>query len=146
MSYREKPRSNAKLSFRYEVKALVTGPIRQSADWASGGLISSVTDLSNFIRGVAEGLVFGNDTSEALRMMLDSPVPTGDSGVSYGLGMFIIDASDAGLGRIWGHDGWCNSFMYYCDDLEVAAVGTLNQLNNDFYPPTRKAIALAHNG
>ncbi len=33
-------------------------------------------------------------------------VPTTDKGVKYGLGVFILDYSDEGLGTIWGHEGW----------------------------------------
>jgi len=107
-----------------------------------GGYYRGVSDLSVFMRGIAEGLVFGNRTVEALEYMLGSPIPTGIGGVSYGMGVHIIDASDDGLGRIWGHDGWCYSFMYYCDELKVAVVGTLNQLNNDWWPAVRKSLLL----
>jgi hypothetical protein len=56
------------LCHRYESQLDLTNVPRQSADWAGGGLISSAQDLSRFIRGLAEGSVFGDETDKAMRV------------------------------------------------------------------------------
>lgn len=75
--------------------------------------------------------------------MLGHPVPTGDEGVSYGTGLYVMDLGEA-QGRVWGHDGWTNSYMFYAERAKVAMTGTLNQkfYDADWYEPTETAMTL----
>lgn len=57
-----------RLTHRYEEELDLTNVPRQSADWAGGGLISTAQDLSRFIRGLAEGGIFGDDTQAVLQV------------------------------------------------------------------------------
>jgi D-alanyl-D-alanine carboxypeptidase len=142
MSFRERPPAGVAVSHRYESREDLTGVPHQSADWAGGGLVSTAGDLARFILGLVRGELFGKETNDILDMMLQA-VPTEVEGVGYGLGVFVIDAAEEGLGRVWGHDGWCNSFMFFSEGLGLAATGTLNQLDNDWYEHVSQAALLA---
>jgi len=60
-------------------------------------------------------------------------VPTEEPDIRYGLGLFQVDLP-WGLGTVWGHDGYGNSWMYYWPERQVVFVGTLNQTKNDWWP------------
>lgn len=129
LSYREAPVSTLFESHRYESDWDMYGKTHQSADWASGGLVSSTRDLSRFMHALAEGQIFRNaSTLEAMR----TAVPTGTTDVTYGLGIFRIALDDGG--ELWGHDGYGNAFMYYSEGDGHVHVGTLNQTDNDWWP------------
>jgi D-alanyl-D-alanine carboxypeptidase len=100
-----------------------------SADWAGGGLVSSTRDLQLFIHGLAGGDLFRNQST--LDEMM-SWIPTGEVDVEYGLGLFRVDLG-FGLGHVWGHDGYGNSWMYYWPRHDITFSGTLNQSRNDLW-------------
>lgn len=129
LSYREAPTSSLIESHRYEDDWDMYGKTHQSADWASGGLVSSTRDLSRFMHALAEGEIFSSpSTLSAMR----TAVPTGMTDVTYGLGIFRIVLDDGG--ELWGHDGHGNAFMYYSEGDGHVHVGTLNQTGNDWWP------------
>ncbi len=125
-----KPRRGMPQSHRYEGSEDLTDVPRQSADWAGGGLVSTARDLERFLRGLADGKLFHNP--QTLQAMLTF-VPTGEQDISYGLGLYRVKL-DGGLGEVWGHDGHGNSFAYYWPQRGVTFTGTLNQVNNDWWP------------
>lgn len=129
LTYRE-PRRSALPSHRFEGDDDLHNIPRQSADWAGGGLMSTARDLEKFLRGLATGRLFHRP--ETLETMRQS-VPVGESGISYGLGLYRVDLGK-GLGEVWGHDGHGNSFAYYWPQRDITFTGTLNQTGNDWWP------------
>lgn len=128
LSYHEAPTSTVVESHRYEGSYDLYARTRQSADWASGGLVSSTRDLSIFMHALAEGEIFADPaTLEDMR----TTVPTGQPDVYYGLGIFVVVLDDGG--ELWGHDGYGTAFMYYSEGDRHVHVGTLNQTNNDWW-------------
>lgn len=115
------------LAHRYEGREDLTTKRRQSADWAGGGLVSTAKDLNRFLlQGLVGGSLGGPDL---LRQMLAGPVPTDVEGVTYGLGVFLIDAEEE-LGKgaqVWGHEGWGHSFLWYDEQAGIVMSGTVNQ-------------------
>ena len=101
-----------------------------SADWAGGGLVSTTGDLERFLRGIADDALFANPATKDAMMAW---VPTGTPDIEYGLGLFHVNLG-AGMGWIWGHDGYGNSFAYYWPRHDVTFTGGLNQTENDWWP------------
>lgn len=129
LTYRES-RRGAVPSHRFEGSDDLNNVPRQSADWAGGGLMSTARDLEKFLRGLASGRLFRK--AGTLDVMRES-VPVGESGISYGLGLYRVDLGK-GLGEVWGHDGHGNSFAYYWPQRDITFTGTLNQTENDWWP------------
>ena len=141
------------LSHRYEGDEDLTGVPRQSADWAGGGMVSSTRDLIGFVKDVLlqGGREGGKVLSEA--MLLDTHL-TGEEGVRYGLGLFVLDlveGEDGVGGRVWGHDGWGHAFMYVYEpplmkegeEGEVLVLaGTVNQQDERADPWEAVMVAL----
>lgn len=138
LSYREQPRKASVESHRYEADLDLHGQRRQSADWASGGLVSSTRDLSRFVLALAERKVFERESTLDTMMTW---CPTGAEDVDYGLGLFRVRL-DEGNGELWGHDGHGNAFMYYWPERQLAFVGTLNQTENDWWGLVASAVGL----
>lgn len=114
---------------RYEDDLDISVLPRQSADWAGGGLVSNAQDMATFIFALAAGKLFKNPgTLEVMKTWL----PTDEDDVYYGLGLYRVDLDEDG--EIWGHDGHCNSFMYYWPQKNITFTGTLNQDDADWYP------------
>ena len=98
-----------------------------SADWAGGGLVTTVDDLTRFIRAFADGRVFRNRSSRAQMLTW---TPTGEPGVYYGLGVRRFVPEEQGmpeLGENWGHTGFLKSYMLYWPERDATICGTLNQ-------------------
>lgn len=135
LSYRELPVSPRRESHRFERNEDLYDELRQSADWAGGGLVSNSRDLQKFMHGLFQGRLFDKpDTLDLMKRW------TRAEGSQYGLGLFRIVLSD-GRGELWGHGGWGNSFMYYWPQQELGFTGTLNQQYNDWYPIVATAIS-----
>lgn len=128
MSFKQKPRRSP-IAHRYEGAEDLTVQLRQTADWAGGGLISTAEDLEKFLRGLFSGKLISGDL---LSEMYDW-VPVGEPGVSYGLGLFCVKLN-GGLGELIGHDGHGNAFAYYWPQRRTTLTGTLNQYDNDWWP------------
>jgi D-alanyl-D-alanine carboxypeptidase len=111
------------------------GPINTSADWGSGGLVSTAGDLSKFIRSFASGEILSNPSTK--NQMLDF-INTG-SGYSYGLGIIKIPFPE---GTVWGHVGYYGSFMMYWPSKEITICGTFNQVNVKLETVGRKILQI----
>ena len=129
MSYRE-PQRGVDLSHRFEGEDDLHAVLRQSADWAGGGLVSTAADLDRLLRGLADGKLFRKQETMA-RMLY--PISTRKKGVFYGLGVYLVSLGE-GRGVLWGHDGHGNSFAYYWPKRGLTITGTLNQTENDWWP------------
>jgi len=98
-----------------------------SADWAGGGLVTTVDDLTRFIRAFADDRIFRDRASRAHILTW---ARTGEQGVYYGLGMrrFVLDELGMpGFGELWGHTGFLKSFILYWPERDATICGTLNQ-------------------
>jgi D-alanyl-D-alanine carboxypeptidase len=132
------------IAHRYEGREDLTVRRRQSADWAGGGLVSTTTDLNRFLlHGLVDGRLGG---PELLRQMQAEAVPTDIEGIVYGFGMFVIDAEDdlgAVGARVWGHEGWGHSFVWYDEQAETVVSGTANQQDERADPYDAVMAAMA---
>ncbi len=98
-----------------------------SADWASGGLVTTAGDLSRFIRAFAADRIFRD---RALKDAMLTWTPTGETGVYYGLGVrrFVLEELEMPeSGQLWGHTGFLKPFMLYWPERKASICGTLNQ-------------------
>lgn len=111
------------------------GPINISADWGSGGLVSTADDLSKFIRAFASDEIFSNQTTKD--RMLDF-INTGLA-YSYGLGVIKIPFPE---GVVWGHVGYYGSFMMYWPAKDITICGTFNQVNLKLETVGRKILQI----
>jgi D-alanyl-D-alanine carboxypeptidase len=130
MSYREPAPAGRRESHRYEGRLDLFGQLRQSADWASGGLVSSARDLARFGEALVRRRLYSRPST------LDSMQawhPTQKRDVDYGLGLFRVHL-DGDAGDLWGHDGHGNAFMYVWPQGGWIFSGTLNQTANDWWP------------
>ncbi|WP_420349246.1 serine hydrolase domain-containing protein [Pelagibius sp.] len=129
MLFREAPTSFAAavVSQPY-VGDLHYGGLRSiSADWASGGLVTTAADLARFLQAFVEDRVFRDHRS---RQSMMAWRPTGERGVSYGLGMrhFNLEELGApGFGELWGHTSFLKGFMLYWPSADAVICGTENQ-------------------
>ncbi len=104
-----------------------TGARSVSADWAGGGLTTTVEDLQRFVRAFADDRIFRDPSTR--REMLGWR-PTGEKGVYYGLGVRRFAPGELGMpgyGEVWGHTGALGSFALYWPEEEAVLAGTLNQ-------------------
>jgi hypothetical protein len=67
--------------------------------WAAGNLVSDLRDLERFFRALLGGRLLTEMTT---------PVPTGQPGFGYGLGLLVIETP---LGRLVGHNGAIPGFL-----------------------------------
>lgn len=127
--FREPPRpsSGAEPAHVFLGELDYTGARSLSADWAGGGLVTTTSDLTRFLRAFVDGEVLTqNDSRQAVLNFR----PTGEPGVAYGLGVRHFDLGTLlapGYGELWGHTGSSRSFMLYWPSGDLTVTGTLNQ-------------------
>lgn len=136
LSYHEKPTSPCIEAHRYEKRQNMHSVPRLSADWAGGGLVSSTSDLARFLDALFHGEIFSHNAT--LKTMQEW-IPTGVSGVWYGLGLYRVEL-DRNAGQLVGHDGYGNVWMYYWPEKDITFTGTLNQQHNDWWDLLRAAV------
>jgi D-alanyl-D-alanine carboxypeptidase len=100
---------------------LISVDISRSQDWGGGGEVSTVNDLTAFIRGLAKGELFQN--AATLEEMLKLP-----SGLDkpYGAGIVVWPADG---GHILHHNGAPGSWIEYNSAYDLSIVGTTNDLD-----------------
>jgi D-alanyl-D-alanine carboxypeptidase len=109
--------------------------------WSAGAMVSTSADLVAW----AKALYGGGVLSQALfGDMIADPVPTQQAGVSYGLGVFELDASVA-LDTAYGHGGDIPGYhtpMWYLPKEQLALAATVN--SDDGSPnPITAAVRIA---
>jgi D-alanyl-D-alanine carboxypeptidase len=75
-----------------------------SLAWAAGALVSDLGDLERFFRALLRGRLL----PPRLLAAMTTPVPTGQPGFGYGLGLIVIETP---AGRLLGHDGAIPGFL-----------------------------------
>lgn len=101
----------------------VTVNVNTSYDWAGGGVVSTVTDLGRFIRGLFDKRLFRHQRT--LDLMLSDPHD------NYSLGI-------RSAGSFFGHFGFWGSTLAYDPERKVTFCLSLNQVNPPF--DTRELI------
>ena len=129
LRWHEPDPAGAVLAHRYEGRWDMTTRRHNSADWAGGGLASDTRDLERFLRGTFEGRLFRRPSSLAA---MTAWTPTGEPGISYGLGLFRVELT-AAPGFVVGHDGYGNSWAYWWPRHRVCFTGTLDQSENQWW-------------
>lgn len=81
----------------------VTKFINPSLAWASGGIVSTLPDLTKFFRGYVPGALFGNKIRKAQRSWVKgSSSPPGPGSNAAGLAVFKYTSK---CGTVYGHTG-----------------------------------------
>lgn len=126
LEFHESPRESKQVVFPYYGTHSLEN-INTSFDWGGGGLISTMTDLTIFIRSLIKGYLFKrNDT---LELMIRSPftLPVGQNkglAIKYGLG--IQQKNFSGYAFV-GHDSAYGSMLFYEPDKDISIILSLNQ-------------------
>lgn len=118
----EPPRSHlGPRAHQYYGATFDNGVLDASSDlYGSGGLISTVGDLSRFFRALFEGEVFEHDRS------LDAMVTVSGPGRRAGAALGIFARRIAGE-RCYGHAGYWGTEAYACPGTSVAFALTVDQ-------------------
>jgi D-alanyl-D-alanine carboxypeptidase len=81
----------------------VSRTINPALAWASGGIVSTLPDLSRFFRGYVGGRLFGSHVKQAQRQWVrGSSSPPGPGVNGAGLGLFRYRTK---CGTVFGHTG-----------------------------------------
>lgn len=98
-----------------------------SADWAGGAIVSTGNDLISFQIALREGDLLSAETFKEMQKWIKET-----KGMSYGYGLRKISFKQLfpilPNWEVIGHSGMNGTSMYYCPDLDMYLVGTLNQL------------------
>jgi D-alanyl-D-alanine carboxypeptidase len=118
--------------------------------WASGGMVSTPTELNRFIRGYVGGKFFDTATQNAQRVVIPggSSEPPGPGVNAAGLGIFRYTTR---CGTVFGHTG---NFFGYTDFMAASPDGTRSVvvtaseqlrpvLNDKVFAALRRAEVLA---
>ena len=89
-----------------------------SADWAGGGLVSTVEDLNCFIRALFQGKLFRH---ESTLVEMTTPLGRLPDDTDYGLGI-RRKTTPRGHREYWGHFGYWGVGMFYCPTCDVSMV------------------------
>lgn len=111
----------------YERRLDVTQNRMQSADWASGGIYSTLEDQQTFFSGLffTERLL----SEQSRKEMWDWRKSKWDHRTKYGLGIYRIK-----LGKdmtLIGHEGFHNAFAFLWEEFDIVFTGSLNQESNN---------------
>lgn len=100
----------------------VTHRLDPSAIWAAGAMVSTASDAAEWVTRLGRGQVH----DAAIQAELETGLPTDQPGVSYGLGVFILQSSlTGGAGPGIGHMGDTYGYhtqAFYFRQLDAAVV------------------------
>jgi D-alanyl-D-alanine carboxypeptidase len=138
LAYRDDPQLGSARRPEAEVwvddLACLTSGLDLSFDWGGGGIVSTVTDLSEFLQALLAGRLF--KSSETIKAMTGWTVPVGlqRPRTGVGLGLFRIDGP---RGELWGHSGAWGGKMFHDPGAGLFFAGTANQASTstDWYYP-----------
>jgi D-alanyl-D-alanine carboxypeptidase len=108
--------------------------ISPTIDWAGGGLVSTVTDLARFVRGLwSERIVDAGGLEDMTRWTTGASFPP-ESGLRYerygmGMGLNVLEGVE-----LLGHTGFVGAFAFYARDYDAVLVGTHNASHVDCWP------------
>ena len=102
--------------------------LNPSVAWAAGALVSNLGDLERFFRALLRGRLL----PPRLLTAMTTPVPTGQPGFGYGLGLIVIDTP---AGRLLGHDGAIPGFLNIVLSTEDGRRQVGVMMNEEFSTP-----------
>lgn len=117
--YWEVPSTNLNIAHAYIGEFDATKELNTSYDWAGGGLVSNVFDLTRFINALFELRLFRNEST--LNKMI--------AGTRYGFGVSIFQWGER---TYYGHLGFWGSGVFYDPEHKVTICISINQTNPHF--------------
>jgi D-alanyl-D-alanine carboxypeptidase len=106
--------------------------------YASGGQVSTTTDLAKFISAVMKGRFFKRpETLQAAMAAPELPNKSAADKARY-LGHYLFYSSEADGVRLIGHEGFWGGVMFYDPDRDLVITGTSNQVDRNL--PVRKLV------
>ena len=102
--------------------------LNPSVAWAAGALVSNLGDLEHFFRALLGGRLL----PPRLLTAMTTPVPTGQPGFGYGLGLIVIETP---AGRLLGHDGAIPGFLNIVLSTEDGCRQVGVMMNEEFSSP-----------
>ena len=121
--YEEAPNEPSLLQQWYDSQNM--SAINTSFDWAGGGLVSTMQDLSTFIRALFDGQLLQPATlAQMIQVRPGSPHED-----PYGLGLY---ASTFNGDLYFGHFGFYGSYMGYCPEKKQTLIYNISQGNTSF--------------
>jgi len=103
--------ANMAVGYQVKQRALQRAPtIHDSFGWSAGNLVSSVDDLMNWSRALAEGKI----VSEKSYGAMTTPAPISEGASDYGLGLFVDSIRDQPrIGHTGGSFGFTTADEYF---------------------------------
>jgi D-alanyl-D-alanine carboxypeptidase len=98
--------------------------------WTAGAMVSSGGDLLDW----AAALYGGSVLDAAALAEMTTAVATGQAGVTYGLGVFVLDPSVTGGTTAWGHAGDIGGYhsqVFYYPAKKIAVASIVNSDSGD---------------
>jgi D-alanyl-D-alanine carboxypeptidase len=111
--------------------------VSPTIDWAGGGLVTTLSDLASFVRGLWSGRILDADGLEQLTAW--TPGASFPPGYAlryddYGLGMGRIGVEGV---ELVGHTGFIGAFAFHAPAYDAVLIGTHNQSHVDRWPLVR---------
>jgi D-alanyl-D-alanine carboxypeptidase len=130
---RVKPAVGPAEIFYHEMNITIIGS--NGANWADGGLISTVEEMVIFLKALNEGKIISKDTLQ----LMHNWHPLRGLPFDYGFGTMRFELSPVvnmllQVPSVWGHSGSTGSFLYYAPDLDLYMAGTTNYVADQRAP------------
>ena len=141
--HREPPTPGGKLANHYWYLRntnvnVIDRQMASSGEWANGGHVSTVADLSAFIRGLFKGQFFLFPQSTLERMLNLSTLELKQPRTNFDQGQTTYDRYSGGLMHwnidgieVWGHTGFWGIGMFYIPQADVSLTFSRNQVEGD---------------
>jgi D-alanyl-D-alanine carboxypeptidase len=112
----------------------ITKTRSNGAYWADGGIVSTAEEMIIFLKALNEGRIVSGDTLKLMHNWhkLQFPLQYGYGTMCFKLPWFITMVMK--VPPLWGHSGSTGSFLYYCEDLNLYIVGSINQVESKSKP------------
>jgi D-alanyl-D-alanine carboxypeptidase len=108
--------------------------ISPTIDWAGGGLVTTASDLTHYVRALWAGQIIDSaGLAELTRWTPGASFPPGHMlrYERYGLGMGAITVNGV---ELLGHTGFIGAFAFYAPEYDAVLVGTHNDSHVDRWP------------
>ena len=102
--------------------------------WASGGIVSTPSDMNDFIRGYVGGELFARRVQAQQRLVLEggSSEPPGPGYNSAGLAVFRYETK---CGTMWGHTGNTSGYTQFMAASPNGRRSVVVSINEQLFPP-----------
>jgi D-alanyl-D-alanine carboxypeptidase len=111
-------------------------PLKMSAAWASGALVSTSDDLLLFLRALMQGELFRE------RATLQQMQQASTASPNYGLGLQRVVVNGR---EVWGHAGFWGTLMLYDPVKDAYLVMSVNQASREMYKEAAGVLTATQN-